>query len=227
MSQQFVKELTATGNVQVEKLGREEAMDRVRRGKLVGMIAIPKGFGETAGMMWMEGPAIEVGIDPSRKAEAGMLEGMIMQATGKLMVARFQDPASMRPFIKQAQAGNRRRRRHADPDAAGARANDGFARRLHGVVGDSAQAAADETMAASRPRDMPEFQLANIETIDVTRKVPKGQHGSARSQGAIEVGHQLSAGDACGACWPARPGLRLRSCASGSKERFCGCRWRR
>ena len=55
-------------------------MDRVRRGQLVGMIAIPKGFGETAGMLWMESPAIEVGIDPSRKAESGMLEGMIMQA---------------------------------------------------------------------------------------------------------------------------------------------------
>ena len=55
-------------------------MDRVRRGQLVGMIAIPKGFGETAGILWMEGPAIEVGIDPSRKAESGMLQGMIMQA---------------------------------------------------------------------------------------------------------------------------------------------------
>ena len=53
-------------------------------------------------MMWMEGPAIEVGIDPSRKAEAGMLEGMIMQAMGKLVAVRFQDPASMRPMIQKA-----------------------------------------------------------------------------------------------------------------------------
>src|SRR5688572_22669082 len=103
MSARFVESLGDTGQVRIQQLGRAEAMDRVRRGQLVGMVAIPKGFGETAGILWMEGPAIEVGIDPSRKAEAGMLEGMILQAVGKLMMVRFQDPAGMRPLIKKTQ----------------------------------------------------------------------------------------------------------------------------
>ena len=112
-----------------------DAMDRVRRGQLVGMIAIPKGFGETAGILWMEGPAIEVGIDPSRKAEAGMLEGMIMQAVGKLMMARFQDPASMRPLIKQTQDEIADVDRHPDPHARRSVADDEFARRHAAILG--------------------------------------------------------------------------------------------
>ena len=65
------------------------------------MIALPKGFGETAGIPWMESPAIELGLDPSRKAETGLLEGLVMQAAGKLMMERFQDPATMRGVVKQ------------------------------------------------------------------------------------------------------------------------------
>ena len=36
MSGKFVEALEATGNVRTEKLRRDEAMDRVRRGQLVG-----------------------------------------------------------------------------------------------------------------------------------------------------------------------------------------------
>ncbi len=98
MSAKFVESIGNSGSVIVQKLPRDEALDRVRRGQLVGMIGIPTGFGKTAGMMWMESPAIELGVDPSRQAEAGMLQGLIMQAAGKLAMERFQDPASMRPL---------------------------------------------------------------------------------------------------------------------------------
>ena len=172
MSHKFVEALEATGNVRTEKLRREAAMDRVRRGQLVGMIAIPKGFGETAGIMWMEGPAIEVGIDPSRKAEAGMLEGMIMQAMGKLVAVRFQDPASMRPMIQKAkeEVANCDGYRH---DGAARRADARFARHISANMGDRAGCRQRRRMSACRPR-MPELQLARIETVDVTREVPKG-----------------------------------------------------
>ena len=83
--------------MRVERLPREAAIDRVRRGRLVGMIAVPKGFGEMAGIPWKEGPAIQVGVDPSRHAEAGMLSGLVMHAAGELIFARFQDPAATRP----------------------------------------------------------------------------------------------------------------------------------
>jgi ABC-2 type transport system permease protein len=171
MSHKFVEAVESTGNVRSEKLARDAAMDRVRRGQLVGMIAIPKGFGETAGMMWMEGPAIEIGIDPSRKAEAGMLEGMIMQAMGKLVAVRFQDPASMRPMIQKAkeEVAN-----STDIDMMGPL----FAQML-GSLDTFLQSwetvqAADSTSNSGVSAGMPELQLARVETLDVTREVPKG-----------------------------------------------------
>ena len=49
----------------------------------------------------MESPAIQVGVDPSRKAESGLLQGLVMQSAGKLMMSRFQDPAAMCSFVRQ------------------------------------------------------------------------------------------------------------------------------
>jgi len=180
MSQRFVDNLVASGNVKVEKLDRSEAMDRVRRGRLVGMIAIPKGFGETAGLMWLDAPTIEVGIDPSRKAEAGMLQGNIMQSMGKLMFARFQDPAGMEPFIDEA------RKDIAKSDDLPETMRPALVQLMDSLDGwrksweetqakenASAEGAVDEK---NKSGDVggPEFQLAHIETIDVTRKAPEG-----------------------------------------------------
>jgi ABC-2 type transport system permease protein len=172
ISTKFLELLRETGNVQVQKLMRDEAMNRVRRGQLVGMIAIPKGFGETAGILWMESPAIEVGIDPSRKAESGMLEGLVMQACGKLMAARFQDPAGMRPLIKQAQ-----------DEIIAATDIPALLRptllqlmtSLDGMLQQWAIVqAADSNSPGGKESGGPEIQLARIETIDVTREIPKG-----------------------------------------------------
>jgi ABC-2 type transport system permease protein len=171
MSRKFVEALASTGNVRTEKLSRDAAVDRVRRGQLVGMIAIPNGFGDSAGLMWMEGPAIEVGIDPSRKAEAGMLEGIIMQAMGKLVAMRFQDPASMRPIIQKAK------------EEVAAAKDLGMMRPLVAQMLNSFDAflqswetvqAADSDSGSGVAAGMPELQLARIETVDVTREVPKG-----------------------------------------------------
>jgi ABC-2 type transport system permease protein len=177
MSARFVDSLGDTGKVSIQQLGRGEAMDRVRRGQLVGMVAIPKGFGETAGILWMEVPAVEVGIDPSRKAESGMLEGMIMQAVGKLMMVRFQDPAGMRPLIKKTQ-----QEIAASPDipilmrAALSQfmtSLDGMLQTWADVQTAESNSSDNESADASTEND-PEFQLARIETIDVTREIPKG-----------------------------------------------------
>jgi ABC-2 type transport system permease protein len=180
MSQRFVDDLVASGNVKVEELGRKEAMDRVRRGRLVGMIAIPKGFGETAGLMWLDAPTIEVGVDPSRKAEAGMLQGNIMQSMGKLMFARFQDPTGMAPFIDQA------RQEIANSDDLPETMRPALTQLMNSL--DGWRKSWEETQAKENASGEgavdgknksdhvggPEFQLARIETIDVTRQPPKG-----------------------------------------------------
>ena len=101
MSARFLDTMEKSDGITLVPLERDEAMDNVRRGRIVGMIVLPEGYGEKAGLMWEAPPAIELGIDPARKAEAGMLEGLVMQASGTLMIDRFEDPASLRPMIQE------------------------------------------------------------------------------------------------------------------------------
>ena len=181
VSREFVDNLKETGNVDLQLHSRQDAVDRVRRGELVGLIALPRGFGETAGIPWMEGPAIEVGIDPSRKAETGMLEGLVMQAVGELMTTRFQDPSVMRPLVRQAQL------EIAEAEDVPAllkpvlndlfKSLDRFMESWQRV--EAAEREAESTAEADASGDSNadakrgEFQLARIEAFDVTREIPK------------------------------------------------------
>ena len=173
MSRRFVESLTKSGNVEVKQLGRDEAVNRVRRGQLVGMIAVPRGFGESAGVPGLEGPAIQVGVDPARKAEAGLLEGLIMRSAGTLMIDRFQDPAAMRSLVRAA----RDELAQADdvsPDLKPLLLDmmdslDVFMESWQRVERTEAEAGSNGEAAG----DMPGFQLARIEAIDVTRQFAK------------------------------------------------------
>jgi ABC-2 type transport system permease protein len=184
-SELFVDELKNSGsNLDIEEQSRDAAMDRVRRGKVVGMIALPRGFGESAGLMWKEPPVIELGVDPSRKAEAGMLQGNIMQALGKRMFSQFQDPRAMGQYLDSAKE-----------QIAGAR-DMPIAMRVSLTAlmeslenwqktweeAEAAEEADDNARTDDEGADESEkseaggseFQLAKIETIDVTRKAEKG-----------------------------------------------------
>ena len=172
MSERFVSELTSSGNVQVEKLDRAAAMDKVRRGRTVGMIAIPKGFGESAGLPWKKSLPLEVGVDPSHKAESGMLQGNIMQAMAKLMMARFQDPASVKSIIQQARQS-----------IAASQDFPIVVRPAMLQIMDSFDAltktwedriATEKAAGGEVTAKGPEFQFANIKMIDVTRTAAKG-----------------------------------------------------
>jgi ABC-2 type transport system permease protein len=175
MSAKFIESLANSGSVNVQKLPRDEALDRVRRGQLIGMIGIPNGFGKTAGIMWMEGPAIELGVDPSRQAEAGMLQGFIMQAAGKLAMERYQDPASMRAIIQ-----NSREKMVADAETPAEMrpllnqmmtSLDGFMAKWQEVQ------SADQAKGTGEKKSLSAgnaFEIARIKTIDVTREPPKG-----------------------------------------------------
>ena len=175
LSKKFVDSLSESGSVDVQKLPRDEALNRVRRGQLVGMIAIPKGFGKTDGIMGMEGPAIELGVDPSRQAEAGMLQGLIMQATGKIVMDRFQDPASMRPLIQDARDKIMADSKLSTPIRLLLNqmmtSLDGFMEKWQEVQ------TAEIEAGTGKGRNLPPADvlgIARIKTIDVTREPRKG-----------------------------------------------------
>jgi ABC-2 type transport system permease protein len=177
MSQKFVAALDEADGVEVDRLSRDEAMNKVRRGELAGMIAVPKGFGETAGIPWEEGPEIELGVDPSRQAEGGMIQGIVMQAAGKLVMERMRDPAAMRPQIQEALA----QINDAEEVPAEMRpllqtmltALDGFMGQWQRVVEaertDGEAAEGDNNAEADGG-----FQIARIKTIDVTHEPAPG-----------------------------------------------------
>ena len=101
ISKEFLAAFAENESVDIVESNRDEAVDQVRKGKLTGVIIVPEKFGEAAGLPWVEAPEIEIGIDPSRQAEAAMAQGFVMQSMGRLMTTRFQDPSSVQPFIDE------------------------------------------------------------------------------------------------------------------------------
>lgn len=165
ISRRFIESFESSGSITVHKIAKDQASDLVRKGKLLAFIGIPPGFGETAGMFWTDTPAIQLGVDPSRGAEAGMLQGLIMQAMGTLIMERFKNPAGMRAQLR----GTMDKIDSNEDIPAGQRAL------LRGFMGtlDSFMANLgrfNDDMSAEGGDSRPAMEFARIETVDVTRR---------------------------------------------------------
>lgn len=162
-SARFISLLEKDEGVNLQKVERREAAEMVRNRKLLAYIILPKGFGETAGIMWASAPRIDIGIDPSRSAEGALLQGRIMQSMGRLVQDRFADPESMRAQVRKTAQATRN-----DPTipattrlalATFFTALDQFL----GAIADSSQELDDEQVAGSAPQ----MQLADIHLENV------------------------------------------------------------
>lgn len=107
-SRSFAEALENTGSVRriTQRNGamftEPQAVDAVRTGSVAAAIVIPQGFGDAAALMFTpDTPELRVAIDPSRRAEAGMLEGLIMRASFERMRDAFMDPQSIAPDIRR------------------------------------------------------------------------------------------------------------------------------
>jgi ABC-2 type transport system permease protein len=86
-SQQFVQDMDALDELAVELVSEAEARELTRRGKKTAFIILQDGFGDAYGSLFSGSPPeLVVGVDPARKAEAGLLEGVLM----KLGIQRFE-----------------------------------------------------------------------------------------------------------------------------------------
>ena len=102
-SHTFVAELDSAEEIQVEESNRATAVEQVRRGKKVAFVVLKKGFGEARKrVFWGNPPQVELGVDPARKAEKGMLQGILT----KYAVEGFQqvlgDQKLMQESVKEA-----------------------------------------------------------------------------------------------------------------------------
>jgi ABC-2 type transport system permease protein len=104
-SRAFIERLEKSEGLSVKRLPRDAAVEEVRRGKLVAYVAVAKGFGASpfGALMGGEGdPLLEIGSDPSRRAEAGYLQGILMQASFQGLQDRFADPKSLREPVQRS-----------------------------------------------------------------------------------------------------------------------------
>ncbi|MCR9247963.1 MAG: ABC transporter permease [bacterium] len=84
---EFAERLDASDAIAVEFLPRDEARDAVRRGRKLAFLEIVNAPDPELGMFSGETPEVVIGIDPSRQAAKGLLQGLVTEA----VFAGFRD----------------------------------------------------------------------------------------------------------------------------------------
>jgi ABC-2 type transport system permease protein len=80
-----------------------DAENAVRKGQRTGFIVVKPGFGEASNRMFYGTPKeIEVGVDPARQAEAGMIEGLLMKHAATDMQKMFTDSKASTAMVEKA-----------------------------------------------------------------------------------------------------------------------------
>ena len=107
-SASFVADLAKDPAVGVERMDRDAASERVRRGKLAAYVVIGKGFGDRRAKAMMGGEPVRfvLGSDPARQAEAAMLQGGVVRAVFEPMRAAM---GGREPVVVEREAVQRRR----------------------------------------------------------------------------------------------------------------------
>jgi ABC-2 type transport system permease protein len=100
-SRTFLKKLEES--FELTPMTRADAENAVRRGQRTGFIVVKPGFGDAANRMFYGAPKeIEVGVDPARQAEAGMLEGLLMKHAAADMQKLFTDSQASSAMVDKA-----------------------------------------------------------------------------------------------------------------------------
>jgi ABC-2 type transport system permease protein len=89
-SKALATRIRASSAVSAKDMSLEEGREAVRKSDLSAFVLIPKGFGEAdRRFQYSQAAPIEVGIDPSRKAETGILQGVVSEAAYGGMKDKF------------------------------------------------------------------------------------------------------------------------------------------
>jgi ABC-2 type transport system permease protein len=107
-SQAFIARLEAADELDVLRtkdrapLTRAQADDLVRKGDKVASVVIPQGYSAAADNMFRGEPIrIEGTIDPSRRAESGMLQGILTKYAFQGMAQMFGDSTKMQAMARK------------------------------------------------------------------------------------------------------------------------------
>lgn len=86
-ARRLAERLDASDALAIEFMPRERAVDAVRRGRKLAYLEIRNAPEEDLGLFAGQMPSVEIGIDPSRQAEKGLLQGLVNEA----IFAGFRD----------------------------------------------------------------------------------------------------------------------------------------
>ncbi len=103
----FVRALTRDAELRVAPAQSvEQARAAVLSRNAVAYIHVPAGFGAQQDQLFSGsgGAKIEVGIDPSREAESGWLQGIIQKTAYQQLATTFADPASSKRMLETSRA---------------------------------------------------------------------------------------------------------------------------
>ena len=100
-SRAFIKKIEES--FELTPMTQADAENAVRRGQRTGFIVVKPGFGEASNRLFYGTPKeIEVGVDPARQAEAGMLEGLLMKHAATDMQKMFTDSQASTAMVDKA-----------------------------------------------------------------------------------------------------------------------------
>lgn len=102
-SQLFLKRLASAPELDLKIVDSLKARKDVLSGKRVAYILLEKGFGQARRNFFSgKTPQVELGIDPSKKAESGMLSGILMKYAVQEMQQTFSDSKLMKKNSEKA-----------------------------------------------------------------------------------------------------------------------------
>lgn len=106
-SRALVDGLLALSAVTVEPSARSSAEDQLKHGRAVALIEIPKGYGAASERLFYgESARVRLLIDPSRQAEIGMLEGLLMQVASQEMGRKLTGLGQDKQWLQTARSDN-------------------------------------------------------------------------------------------------------------------------
>lgn len=96
-SKLYLSKLESSESLETVGLGREEALDQVRRGKVSAAVMLKSGFGDGFGAIFAGGDSkLEIASDPARRMESAYLQGLLAKAQFEVLAEGFANRDWMR-----------------------------------------------------------------------------------------------------------------------------------
>lgn len=104
-SERFAQSVLKLETLEVDRLDAAAAEQLVRQGKRTAAIVLPEGFGARSTQAFSgDPPEVGLWLDPSRRAERAMIEGMLMKLGAEAMFSNISDPVARQSWLEASRA---------------------------------------------------------------------------------------------------------------------------